>query len=76
MQAPAIHNGQADSPSPEIMTADEVAAFLRVDRKSVYAAAQRNGIPHRRMGKRILFSRAALTLWLASCKGSSESNFK
>jgi excisionase family DNA binding protein len=54
--------------SPEVMTADEVALFLRVDRKSIYAAAQRNGIPHRRMGKRILFSRAALTLWLSSAR--------
>ena len=59
----------------ETMTADEVAAFLGVDRKTVYTAANRNQIPHRRLGKRILFSRAALALWLTgTCKGSSESS--
>lgn len=58
----------------DTMTADHVAAFLGVDRKSVYAAVLRNDIPHRRMGKRILFSRDALALWLrGTCKGSSES---
>jgi excisionase family DNA binding protein len=72
-----------DAPSPptrstcETMTADEVAAFLGVDRKTVYAAANRNEIPHRRLRKRILFSRPALTLWLqGTCKRSSESFFK
>ena len=56
------------------MTADEVAASLAVDRKTVYAAVLRNEIPHRRLGKRILFSRDALALWLrGTCKGSSES---
>jgi excisionase family DNA binding protein len=57
-----------------VISADEVAALLGVDRKTVYAAAGRNAIPHRRLGRRILFSRAALTLWLrGTCKGSSES---
>lgn len=67
------------SPAPpssqrNAMSADEVAAFLDVDRKTVYAAVLRNEIPHRRLGKRILFSRDALALWLrGTCKGSSES---
>lgn len=68
-----------DGPPPlqaarDAMSADEVAAFLTVDRKTVYAAVLRNEIPHRRLGKRILFSRDALALWLrGTCKGSSES---
>jgi excisionase family DNA binding protein len=58
----------------DAMSADEVADFLTVDRKTVYAAVLRNEIPHRRLGKRILFSRNALALWLrGTCKGSSES---
>jgi excisionase family DNA binding protein len=65
---------QAASAMRDAMSADEVAAFLSVDRKTVYAAVVRNDIPHRRLGKRILFSRAALALWLrGTCKGSSES---
>lgn len=34
----------------EIITADEVAQLLGVDRKTIYAAARRNEIPHRRLG--------------------------
>jgi excisionase family DNA binding protein len=57
----------------DIMTADEVAELLRLDRKTVYDYAGRGEIPCQRLGKRILFSRDALALWLRSCsKGSSE----
>lgn len=49
---------------PEVMDADEVAAYLRVDRKTVYEYAMRAVIPHRRLGKRLLFSRTALVAWL------------
>lgn len=55
----------------EVLTADEVAAFLRCDRKTVYLAVGRNAIPYRRLGKRILFSRTALMAWLAECKAAS-----
>lgn len=56
----------------EVMTADEVAAFLGVDRNTVYDYAGRGVIPHQRLGKRILFRRAALVSWLdASCKATS-----
>ncbi len=65
------------SSARDVIGADEVAAFLGVDRKTVYDAAGRNTIPHRRLGRRILFSRQALALWLAgTCKGSSESNVR
>jgi excisionase family DNA binding protein len=70
--SPAPPSSQRDA-----MSADEVAVFLDVDRKTVYAAATRNEIPHRRLGKRVLFSRAALALWLrGTCKLSSESNLR
>jgi excisionase family DNA binding protein len=53
------------------MTADEVAAFLGVDRNTVYEYAGRGTIPHRRLGKRILFHRGALVAWLDPCKAAS-----
>jgi excisionase family DNA binding protein len=58
----------------EVMDADDVAAFLGVDRKTVYEYASRGVIPCRRLGKRILFSRTALVLWLGGecSKASSE----
>jgi excisionase family DNA binding protein len=56
----------------EVMTADEVAAFLGVDRNTVYDYAGRGVIPHQRLGKRILFRRGALVSWLdTSCKATS-----
>ncbi len=48
----------------EVMGAEQVAAFLGVDRKTVYEYASRGRIPHRRLGRRLLFSRAALLVWL------------
>jgi excisionase family DNA binding protein len=56
---------------PEVMDADEVAVFLGVDRNTVYDYAGRGEIPHRRLGKRLLFSRSALVAWLGSCKAAS-----
>jgi excisionase family DNA binding protein len=47
-----------------VMNADEVADLLRVDRKTVYDYAGRGKIPHRRIGRRLLFSRAAILSWL------------
>jgi excisionase family DNA binding protein len=60
-----------DRAGHEVLNANEVAAWLRCSRKSVYEAAARNRIPHQKLGRRILFSRSALLDWLA-CKGSSE----
>jgi len=56
---------------PDVLNADEVARLLRVDRKTVYDAAGRGHMPHRRIGKRLVFSRAALLDWLA-CKSASK----
>ena len=58
-------------PTTEILTADEVAEFLGVDRNTVYDYAGRGVIPHQRLGKRILFRRGALVSWLDSCKATS-----
>ncbi len=62
----------AGDPDRDVMTADEVAAFLGVDRNTVYDYAGRGVIPHQRLGKRILFRRGGLVSWLdASCKAAS-----
>lgn len=55
----------------DIMTAAQVAAWLKVDRKTVYEYADRGDIPHRRLGKRLVFYRPALVDWL-SCKSAPE----
>lgn len=53
----------------EVMNVDEVATFLRLDRKTVYAAVATRRIPHQRLGRRILFSRSALLQWLTGRMG-------
>ena len=60
-------------PESDVMNADEVAAFLGVDRTTVYDFAGRGEIPHQRLGKRLLFRRGALVSWLDSslCKATS-----
>jgi excisionase family DNA binding protein len=77
--APPNDRVPAAIPSPaaipaEVMSADETAAFLGVDRNTVYDAAGRNEIPHRRIGKRLLFSRAQLVSWLGACKAAPVRN--
>jgi len=51
--------------SDSILTADQVAEILGVDRKTVYDAATRGDIPCRRLGRRLLFYRPALEAWLS-----------
>ncbi|HEX4453120.1 MAG TPA: helix-turn-helix domain-containing protein [Kofleriaceae bacterium] len=53
---------------PECMRAEQLATFLGVNRKTVYAYAMRGLIPHRRLGRRIVFSRSQVVSWLGECK--------
>jgi excisionase family DNA binding protein len=47
-----------------IMTAEEVAAYLRLDQATVYRLANAGEIPARRVGRVWRFHRAALQEWL------------
>lgn len=55
--------------SPHVMTVDEVAAYLRIPRSSVYKLAQQGRLPCQKAGRRWRFSRKAVDAWLA---GSGE----
>lgn len=48
-----------------VYTVAEIAAMLGLNRKTVYEAAERREIPHRRVGRRLLFPRVAVDAWLA-----------
>jgi excisionase family DNA binding protein len=52
---------------PDVLTVPEAMRLLRIGRDAIYAECARNRIPHRRIGRAIRFSRAALLAWLASC---------
>jgi excisionase family DNA binding protein len=62
-------SGESTRQPSGVMSANELAAFLGVDRKTVYDFAARGVIPHRRLGRRVLFGRQAVLDWLA-CKSS------
>jgi excisionase family DNA binding protein len=70
---PLVAAPLASETTSDVLTADEAAVFLGVDRNTVYDYAGRGVIPHQRLGKRILFGRAALVSWLDSslCKATS-----
>lgn len=51
-------------PWPEVLTVDEVAKLLRVNRKTVYEAVQRDEIPGAfHIGRVIRFGRDQLLAW-------------
>jgi excisionase family DNA binding protein len=57
-------NSSASSP---IMTAPEIAAYLRIDRTTLYKLIRRGQIPCFRIGKKnYRFSRTEIVEWLAS----------
>lgn len=60
------------STTAEAMDADEVAELLGVGRNSVYEAANRGEIPHRRLGRRLIFSRVAVLEWLHGKRPANE----
>jgi len=48
----------------DVLDVTEAARLMRVGRNTVYELVGRNQIPHRRLGKQIRFSRAAIMRWL------------
>jgi excisionase family DNA binding protein len=59
---PPLPAEQTSDPA-DVMTADEVAEYLGVDRNTVYEYAARGAIPHKRLGKRMLFRRGSIVAW-------------
>jgi len=56
----------------EILTADQLAELLGVNRKTIYEAASRSEIPHRRLGRRLIFERGSVLRWLRQDAPSEE----
>ena len=50
---------------PDVLNVAQAAKLLQKGRNQIYDACGRGEIPHRRIGKSIRFSRAALLAWLA-----------
>jgi excisionase family DNA binding protein len=61
----------ADQQLPEVLTTDQLAALLQVDRDTVRRLAARGELPGRKVGGHWRFSRQAVLEWLASGAASS-----
>jgi excisionase family DNA binding protein len=59
------------SSDSDVMTVEEGAEFLRIGRNALYDAIGRGEVPHRRIGRMIRLSRAALVRWLAGSCGAA-----
>jgi excisionase family DNA binding protein len=74
--SPEACAGGAHSPEelPQVLTADELASLLRINRKTVYAGFKAGEIPGgQRIGGTIRFSRDAVLRWLAEGQVSRSS---
>jgi len=66
----SLHHG-----NPEILTPDEVAAFLRVSRRTINSMVAAKAIPFVRIGRRVIrFKRRAVTKWLREQNTQKEIN--
>jgi excisionase family DNA binding protein len=55
---------------PQVLTVDELAALLRIDRKTVYSAIRAGEIPGvRQLGRTIRIHRGTVLAWLAQGQG-------
>lgn len=62
-----VYRPPGTEPTPSVLTVDELAALLRVNRKTVYAALSRGEIPGaKRIGATYRIHGDAVLAWLAS----------
>lgn len=54
----------SDGHADELLTADDVAAMLRVTKAWVYAETRRGALPHIRLGRYVRYRRAAVLAWI------------
>ena len=60
----------------EIMTLEEVAAYLRLKPQTIYKWAQERRIPGAKLGKEWRFRRSLIDLWLDEQMLGSDSGFE
>ena len=54
-----------------LLTADEVASFLRVTRGWVYAETRARRIPHVRLGRYVRYRRSTVEAWVSELEEAS-----
>jgi excisionase family DNA binding protein len=70
METSSMVGAEAGAELPQVLTVEEVADVMRVDRKTAYAAIAAGEVPGvRRLGRCIRVSRDVLFRWLAEGEG-------
>jgi excisionase family DNA binding protein len=54
-----------DGDGPELLTAKEVAAMLRIDRKTIYSYVEKGLLPYVRMQSNLRFLKSEIEKWIA-----------
>ena len=54
----------AADPPPDVMTVDQLAAYLQIAKSSLYKLAQEGKVPGQKVGKHWRFHRSAIDSWL------------
>lgn len=55
---------EGNPPPPEVMTIDELAAYLQVSKSSLYKLAQDGKVPGQKVGRHWRFHKTAIDQWL------------
>jgi excisionase family DNA binding protein len=66
LQANLVEKMMTDTDG-EILTLDEVAAYLKAGKRTVYRLAQKGEIPAFKLGGTWRFRRSELDAWIAEC---------
>jgi excisionase family DNA binding protein len=54
----------SETRTPEILTREEAAVFLRISSKTLDYLTKTKQVPHRKAGRRVLYGRKALERWV------------
>lgn len=66
---------QPVQPRGDLLTAEEVAALLRVTPAWVYSETRRHRIPHIRLGRYVRYRRDALATWMDQLEDQPNTGF-
>ncbi|MEZ6212174.1 MAG: helix-turn-helix domain-containing protein [Phycisphaerales bacterium] len=64
MATPAPRQSGAIPDPPQVMTIDDLAAYLQVAKSTLYKLAQEGKVPGQKVGKHWRFRREAIDTWL------------
>ena len=57
--------GNPPTPTPEVMTIDDLAVYLQVSKSSLYKLAQEGRVPGQKVGRHWRFLRTTIDRWLS-----------